>query len=572
MRHRAWPLTTRLSPKSTDWSGHQAWTRYRRRWRQGSQRSTSRPRPLRHLGGSVHPAPLGTISKAKPDGSLKHRVIQDLRANHVNQAVTLTERQVLPRALDHAIDLAILREDLHERESIATLVLDFRDAFNSVPLHADERRFNCADAGALLTRERPALYEGEPASGSFVVWQVLGFGGKPNPLVYARAASFAFRTMQALLGSSRHRRHSDHTFYLAYGRGQLYVDDTVLGLLGELHEIHTALDLAIVWWLLLGVPLAWNKGSLTLAAEPHLWIGVVYDMAPDGVLMRLPPDFVAELVLLLSPLTLPGGHLSFQELDVILGKAGRVAFVVPSAKPFVAGLWGGLRGALTADKDRPGQEAPKGRAAARRFATSAAWLLALLQGDLDSLPLERLVTAAPPSPAATSGWRIEFDASIYGGGALLRAPSGAVQEYWYTVWDHDTAAAVNVVPALTKHQTFWELATLLLALVTWGARFAESSVAVLGDNTGALQTALSLKGKMPNLALARELSWRRVRGRWRYEVGHLPSEFNVTADALSRVADPMPPAWPAVDLGTASWSKPPLLQDLWRALPHQTKA
>ena len=50
-----------------------------------------------HLGGRVRPAPLGNIAKARPDGSFKHRLIQDLRNNCVNDAEVLAERQVLPR-------------------------------------------------------------------------------------------------------------------------------------------------------------------------------------------------------------------------------------------------------------------------------------------------------------------------------------------------------------------------------------------------------------------------------------------------------------------------------------------
>ena len=61
---------------------------------------------------------------------MKHRDIQDLRANRVNDAVLLPERQVLPRALDHATDLAVFRADLHVGEELATMVLDFKDAFN----------------------------------------------------------------------------------------------------------------------------------------------------------------------------------------------------------------------------------------------------------------------------------------------------------------------------------------------------------------------------------------------------------------------------------------------------------
>merc|ERR1712051_949385 len=58
------------------------------------------------LGGKCHPAPLGDVVKTGPGGKEKHRLIQDLRRNHVNEVVSLPERQVLPRFVDHAADLA----------------------------------------------------------------------------------------------------------------------------------------------------------------------------------------------------------------------------------------------------------------------------------------------------------------------------------------------------------------------------------------------------------------------------------------------------------------------------------
>ena len=108
---------------------------------------------------------------------------------------------------------------------------------------------------------------------------------------------------------------------------------------------------------------------------------------------------------------------------------------------------------------------------------------------------------------------------------------------------------------------------LLLALVAWGDRFVDSSVAVLGDNTGALQDAIALKGRGPLLYVARELSWRTVQRGWSYVVGHLPSEFNSIADSLSRVADPKNQAWPSDALASALPTTPPRLKDLWLAVP-----
>ena len=90
---------------------------------------------------------------------------------------------------------------------------------------------------------------------------------------------------------------------------------------------------------------------------------------------------------------------------------------------------------------------------------------------------------------------------------------------------------------------------------------------MLGDNVGALSSAISLAGRGSLLAVSRELSWRKARRNWSYEVGHLPSEFNVVADSLSRIADPAGVPWPAEALSSAEMKKCPKVADIWRAAP-----
>ncbi|CAK0817629.1 unnamed protein product, partial [Prorocentrum cordatum] len=145
--------------------------------------SRTGPRPRRTSGRRCSRRRSATSAATKPGGSAKHRVIQDLKANSVNEAVALTERQVLPAIHDHAIDLAMLSAQARQGEVAWTLVLDLADAFMSVPLHVDENRL--------------ALYL-QAAEGDFVAWRVLGFGGKPNPVAFGPVVSFAARTAQAL--------------------------------------------------------------------------------------------------------------------------------------------------------------------------------------------------------------------------------------------------------------------------------------------------------------------------------------------------------------------------------------
>ena len=150
---------------------------------------------------------------------------------------------------------------------------------------------------------------------------------------------------------------------------------------------------------------------------------------------------------------------------------------------------------------------------------------------------------------------------------MLRDGHGAVIEYFAVVWYGDEAPHLNVVPDDSRHQTFWEFATLFLSLCTWGDRFTQETVSVLGDNTAALTCALSLSGRGNLIAIGRELSWRQARRKWCFEVGHLPSEYNVVADALSRRADPKGAPWPALAVASATFVSPPKLCDLWLACP-----
>ena len=301
--------------------------------------------------GTTFPAPLGNIRKRKQDGTFKNRVIQDLKANSVNLASSVPERLVLPRGIDHAKDVADLAAGEGINTEVGTMVLDFEDAFMSVPLHEEERRFNCADLGASPNHDQPR----------FVVWRVLGFGGKPNPLVFGRVASFAARSGQALLDDR-------------YCRLQIYVDDPVLSVAGERQECLTEIDILSCWWLTLGIPLAWKKGCLSFGS--HTWVGIVFCINGSTSVMRLTDEFTSEFLSQLDKFCQNRGVASLKAARSVVGKAARVAQVVPEASAFAASLWAALTESLRAARVKP--EAPLGRVAIRRFASPALWFRALL--------------------------------------------------------------------------------------------------------------------------------------------------------------------------------------------------
>jgi len=133
--------------------------------------------------------------------------------------------------------------------------------------------------------------------------------------------------------------------------------------------------------------------------------------------------------------------------------------------------------------------------------------------------------------------RVEFDASPWGGGAVLYQ-DGVPTEFLEVSWSRDLVKKLSLKIGASSGQTCWEYMTLYLVLLTWARRFRERGFAILGDNTSALSTSLSYKGKAGMGRISREIAWRKVRYAWRFAVGHLPCEANTVADALSRTSAP----------------------------------
>ena len=140
---------------------------------------------------------------------------------------------------------------------------------------------------------------------------------------------------------------------------------------------------------------------------------------------------------------------------------------------------------------------------------------------------------------------------------------GKTVEYTRWSWKDEDVQHLGVTTGVPKHQSFWEFLTAALALTTWGRNFRKAAVALLCDNSAAMQSSISLKGKGANLHIARELAWRQAQHGWRFQVGHLPKEANTWADALSRLDAPDGVSLPA-ELRQAREVQGPLVKDFWK--------
>ena len=90
----------------------------------------------------------------------------------------------------------------------------------------------------------------------------------------------------------------EDAFVEVAARCHLYVDDAAAAFCGPLEDVEEAFDLLLLTWLVLGAPISWPKVALApiLAETPARWIGVDFSIAKGIAKMRLPPEFVAELL------------------------------------------------------------------------------------------------------------------------------------------------------------------------------------------------------------------------------------------------------------------------------------
>ena len=166
------------------------------------------------------------LSKTKSDGSVKHRLVWDLRRSGVNLAVMQGERVVLPRLSDVAADLRELAAT--NRDEAFLLGTDVSEAFHQVPLHESERQFTVA----------------APA-GEYYVFKVLVLGSSSAPTVWGRYAAFLGRSTAAVVGTDPLRL-------------QVYVDDPLYACLAEPPRAARLFSVALLWALVAGYPLAWH--------------------------------------------------------------------------------------------------------------------------------------------------------------------------------------------------------------------------------------------------------------------------------------------------------------------------
>ena len=233
-----------------------------------------------HKYGPLVVSELALQLKRRADGSIKRRLLNDLKRSRLNEFSSYEERVVLPRREDLFNDLVELAEvcDFDAGEDVEILVLDFVDAYKIVPTHPDERSGLAAlvpasdDEGEqpiAATEVRRSLDEIE-----LMVYYCLVMGGKACALIWCRLAAWIGRSTQSL-------------FNEAEARLELYMDDPALAARGTPRQRADLFTVAILYWLALGIPLSWKKGGRGRYMD---WIGASYRVDRTAVCLTCPAE------------------------------------------------------------------------------------------------------------------------------------------------------------------------------------------------------------------------------------------------------------------------------------------
>ena len=459
-------------------------------------------RTAEELEATVGPLVLAKIAVIvkETNGRKKVRLIHDLRRNGTNGLIRIRERLVLPRLRD-VIDEAV--EVMHGRavqDELEFLVLDFKDAFKMLAVHADERRF-------LAGR----------AMGGFFCYKSVLFGVGSGPLVWGRVAAWLCRATQALFGDREAALNC-------------YVDDPILLLCGTRARRRLMAQTVLLWWCALGCRLAYPKGQLGPRVS---WIGaaVEVDLVRARVMVRIPRDKVDQVTSAIAAFLRGRGMLSHQDLRALAGRVSWMAGLLPQLKPFARQLWAALTGGGAAGKP--------GLVYLRQVAPALSWLRCCFGNVLGDLV--RFVYVVD---RYLQGLLLEVDASPWGGGAACwrgvstRAGRGPPDEYIVARWTPADEELLGVVIGEAAGQAVWEAFMYLLAVRHFVAANTRGRIAVVGDALGVWSGLVSLSARSPAINdVAREVAL--ILAPLGHELTgvHIWSEANALADELSRLDD-----------------------------------
>ena len=111
---------------------------------------------------------------------------------------------------------------------------------------------------------------------------------------------------------------------------QMYVDDPVFIASGTLAQAAHGFTVALLWFSILGLPLAWKKSD---GGNSITWIGAQLSHSPGNFVVNIPQDKIQDLLAKIDNV-LQTPVVSIRTLRTITGKLSFVAGLAPQLRPF----------------------------------------------------------------------------------------------------------------------------------------------------------------------------------------------------------------------------------------------
>ena len=447
------------------------------------------------MAGEVKLNKLGLVSKQKPDGTWKHRLVWDLRESGVNDTIDQGERIILPRPCDFTTAIrCLVNGPVGAPGRCAKLLgIDISDAFHQVPNHPAERHLT-----------------GVAIQGKIFIFNVLVFGSSSAPTVWGRFAAWLGRSTMAVCAQLPLRM-------------LMFVDDPVYAAVDQLEDVVFAFALALLWAAAAGFPLAWHKAD---GGDAVTWIGATFTITPKGTSVSIPAQKVATILETLGRV-LTRKLLPRREVRSLAGVLAWAATIIPHLKPFLAGFWRALT------PDRGARPIPT-----KHLCSNARWLKAFFQGREGGITkLHRWDLGTHKSTV-----RICTDASPWGMGGILIS-KGKVVKYFTEPINAEDCARFGTSLHDPLFISVWEALAILIALHLWGPQApACSRFEIKSDSLAALRAIEKGTSRSKSLnAVIREIALIEARaGSSCLTTKHIPGVANTVPDALSRVTAPRP--------------------------------
>ena len=484
---------------------------------------------------------LGLILKQKEDGTLKKRIIIDMRRSQGNMKAHLPERLVLPRPMD----VITMVRDVHNVKAARSapsddlwgteyVLVDVTDAFMSFAVCKEEWG-HCLSPFPKMTSSDPEM----------VCFTAMLFGFKTAPLLYSRLASLVSRTLQAMVKPET-------------GIHQTYLDDSLWYFQGPLVVRNKAISLILHTMAALGLKVAFSKGHRSSHVQ---WIGVTFKLVNDEkVIMGLPEKFLGDTINMLKDWA-NRGYVPVRELRSMAGRMSWVAGVLPRTRWTVAVLYAVLK-----DEDRPARDkgGKQGLFPVKRMEQTRVWLQTYLE-KAATVPM-RIFQLRPSKAAEVS---LTTDASPEAIGGYLVINGALVAAFASRVTKEDSEI-LGFEKGTSSSQGTVEALAIVAALKLWRNKIPQGllEIRIQSDSIVALALSERLAASSPGLnflgaelgVLMEELLVEQLK------TCHVPGPANTVADYLSRPSKWLTHGKPAL-LGDVSITFPEGRGEEFLALP-----